>query len=152
MIIHLFILSSAVQMHEFSYIHFHKQQYLNFYLLLLTINLLACCYFTFTCFSETRYWPAGSYGIPMAASGCPDTDSCSWLVGSRYEDLEDTNHNSSGSEEFHLKTEIAKNIKRWFCIKSNTTIDKKRSPWPPGRAIIKLLNGINMMVYFKPGE
>ena len=68
----------------------------------------------------------------MAVSGCPDTDSFPWLLGSRYQDMEDTNHNSFGSKEFHLNAVIAKDIGRWFCIKPNTSIDTNRSCWPPG--------------------
>ena len=68
----------------------------------------------------------------MAASGCPDAYSFRWLLGSRHQDMENTNHHSSGSEEFHLNAVIEKDIERWFCIKSKTSIDTNRSCWPPG--------------------
>ena len=70
----------------------------------------------------------------MAASGCPDADSFSWLLGSRDQDMEDTNHNSAGSEEFHLNAVIERTgIVRRFCIKPKKSKDTNRSRWPPGR-------------------
>ena len=68
----------------------------------------------------------------MAASGCPDADSFSWLLGSRFQDTEDNNQNTKASEEFHLNADLRNNILRWFCIKPNTSIDTIRSFWPPG--------------------
>ena len=85
----------------------------------------------------SAHWPAGSYGIPKPASGCPYADGFQWLVGRRYQDTEDNNPNNHKSPEFHLDATVdsKKGIIRSFCMKTDTTTDKIRSSWPPGNTI-----------------
>ena len=86
--------------------------------------------------SESVHWPAGSYGIPKAASGCPYDDDFQWLIGRRYQDTEDGNSNNYKSAEFHLDAIVNKNdIERSFCVKTDTSTDIKRNRWPPGNAM-----------------
>ena len=81
------------------------------------------------------YWPAGSYGIPKAASGCPSADGFQWLIGRRYQDTENNNPNNK-SAKFHLGARVGRgDIDRSFCLKTDKSTDMKRSPWPPGNEI-----------------
>ena len=91
-------------------------------------------------FSEAMYWPAGSYGIPKAASGCPYADGFQWLIGRRYQDTENYNPNNHKSPGFHLDAIVdSKNgIIRSFCMKTDTSTDVTRGSWPPGKTTIDL--------------
>ena len=85
-------------------------------------------------FSGSVYWPAGTYGIPKAASGCPDAKGFHWLIGRRYQDTEDDNPNNHKSPQFHLDATVdsKRGIFRSFCMKTDTSTDTTRGSWPPG--------------------
>ena len=97
--------------------------------MLKSIRLFNCNAF----FSDSIRWPAGSYGVPKPASGCPSTDGFKWQEGWR---SQDTNHGASNngkSPEFHLDGAVNKEtVKRSFCIKTETTNDKDRPTWSTG--------------------
>ena len=92
--------------------------------------------------AESAYWPAGSYGIPKATSGCPYTDGFQWLIGRRNQDTEDGNPYSHKSSGFHLDATVDSKrgiIVRSFCIKTDTSIDMKRGYWPLGKKVVYLV-------------
>ena len=79
-------------------------------------------------------WPAGTYGIPKPASGCPFADDFQWETGWRSQDTNNRKSNNAKSSEFHLDGVVdEKRIKRSFCIKTDTTSDQNRTTWPPGQ-------------------
>ncbi|CAH3166652.1 unnamed protein product [Porites evermanni] len=88
--------------------------------------------------SGSIYWPAGSYGIPKAASGCPGANGFQWLIGRRYQDTEDSNPNNHKSSQFHLDATVdsKRGIIRSFCMKTDTSTDITRGSWPPGKYCI----------------
>ena len=78
-------------------------------------------------------WPAGLYGIPKPASGCPLADGFQWQEGWRSQDTDGTYSSNAKSPEFHLDGIVdRKKVKRSFCIKTSTTGDYNRTNWPPG--------------------
>ena len=79
-------------------------------------------------------WPAGSYGIPKAASGCPYGEGFQWRIGQRNQDTEDNTPRSYKSPRFHLDATVSKtNVERSFCVKTDTSTDMRRRPWPAGK-------------------
>ena len=83
--------------------------------------------------TESIRWPAGTYGIPKPASGCPLADGFQWHEGWRSQDTEDDYANSSKSAKFHLDGIVDyQKVNRAFCIKTFTADDKSRPDWPPG--------------------
>ena len=90
---------------------------------------------------ESVLWPAGSYGIPKAASGCPSADGFQWLIGRRYQDTEDNNPSNHKSQQFHLDATVdsKRGILRSFCMKTDTSTDNRRSSWPPGGAMLNYI-------------
>ncbi|KAJ7370799.1 hypothetical protein OS493_029789 [Desmophyllum pertusum] len=87
--------------------------------------------------SESICWPAGSYGIPKPASGCPWADGFKWEEGWRSQDTDDTYSSNDKSSEFHLDAIIdQKKVERSFCIKTFTADGNNRPDWPPGQYCI----------------
>ena len=88
-------------------------------------------------FTESAFWPVGSYGLPKAASGCPYADGFQWVIGRVYQDTEDNNPNSYRSSQFHLDAIVRTSaIARSFCMKTTNTPNMKPSVWPKGNAMI----------------
>ena len=88
-------------------------------------------------FTESAFWPAGSYGIPKAASGCPYADGFQWLIGRIYQDTENNGPNSYASCNLHLDATVSKtDIERSFCMKTTNSTAIKRKLWPKGNAMI----------------
>ena len=79
-------------------------------------------------------WPAGTYGLPRAQSGCPSSNQFTWRTGWRYQDTEDIFPSNARSSNFHLDASVDKNnLKRSFCIKTDTSANTSRTIWPKGR-------------------
>lgn len=90
-------------------------------------------------FSESIRWPAGLYGIPKAASGCPKSDDFQWLIGRRYQDTENYKPASKSSNKLHLDATVSSNdIERSFCMKTSASSDMERTLWPRGSAVTYL--------------
>ena len=88
-------------------------------------------------FTESALWPAGSYGLPKAASGCPNADGFQWLIGRIYQDTENNNPNSYRSSQLHLDATVSKtDIERSFCMKTTNSTGKEPRLWPQGNALI----------------
>ena len=86
-----------------------------------------------------KYWPDGLYGLPMAASGCPNDPSVNWRLGTLYQDCEDTDPETHHSFSFNLKASIIQgDVERSFCMKTTTFFDSRRKAWPPGKYCIYL--------------
>ena len=84
-------------------------------------------------FAESIRWPAGTYGIPKPASGCPYADGFQWETGWRSQDMNNDYSNNAKSIEFHLDGEVdEKKINRSFCMKTDATSQQTRPAWPPG--------------------
>lgn len=80
---------------------------------------------TFNFSSESSTWPAGTYALPMADSGCPEGSGFNWYTGHRTEELERDQNENKHSPSIHLRTEIGKpEIKRYFCVKNSTKADE----------------------------
>ncbi|XP_078352594.1 uncharacterized protein LOC144637401 isoform X1 [Oculina patagonica] len=92
---------------------------------------------SFVCFlhtSDSVRWPAGTYGIPKPASGCPLADGFQWQEGWRSQDTDGTYSNNAKSAEFHLDGKVdSEKVNRSFCIKTSLVNDKNRPDWPPGQ-------------------
>lgn len=74
--------------------------------------------------SESVRWPAGSYGIPKPASGCPRSDGFVWREGWTSQSTHGRPSNSTKSAEFHLDGVVDDTkIKRSFCIKEDIADD-----------------------------
>lgn len=84
--------------------------------------------------TATSKWPAGTYGLPRAQSGCPSSNQFTWRTGWRYQDTEDFLPSNARSSNFHLDASVDKNnLKRSFCMKTDTSADTSRTIWPKGR-------------------
>ncbi|KAJ7370800.1 hypothetical protein OS493_029790 [Desmophyllum pertusum] len=80
-------------------------------------------------------WPAGTYGIPKPASGCPYAEGFQWKEGWRSQDTDNTYSNNNKSAEFHLDGIVdSEKVNRSFCIKPADNND--RPSWPPGQYCI----------------
>ena len=103
-------------------------------------------------FAGYVHWPAGSYGIPRAASGCPSDYGFDWLVGQRKQDTEDTDPQNSQSPEFHLNATVYKSaVLRSFCLKTDTSADENRTSWPRGKAIQPFCIWTSLFLFFLSG-
>lgn len=92
---------------------------------------------TFNFSSESSTWPAGTYALPMADSGCPEGSGFNWYTGHRTEELERDQNENKHSPSIHLRTEIGKpEIKRYFCVKNSTKADEGKPKWPNGKYCI----------------
>ena len=107
------------------------------------LNVIFC----FACLSTARssrahipQWPRGTYGLPMAMSGCPGSDGFDWKTGRRYEDLEDSpNSDTKSSPGSHFKSWVTEgDALRYFCMKRNDSfaVDMNRTLWPRGNYCI----------------
>lgn len=80
-------------------------------------------------------WPLGTYGLPMANSGCPNGGF--WRTGWRYHDTEDDNPSSSWSNPYDLAGHLSKsNMEQKFCMKTNSRTSRYNLPWPEGKYCI----------------
>lgn len=83
-------------------------------------------------------WPAGTYGIPRAQSGCPSSFGFTWRTGWRYQDTSDFFPSNKHSNNFHLDASVDKNnLKRAFCMKTDKAKDASRPRWPKGISFLK---------------
>ena len=83
-------------------------------------------------FVDSVRWPAGTYGLPKPASGCPMADGFQWEEGWRSQDLHGTRSNNAKSTEFHLDAKVDyEKVNRTFCIKGRAD-QNDRPKWPPG--------------------
>lgn len=82
-------------------------------------------------------WPAGSYALPMANSGCPNSSGFTWHTGHRTEELENDGNRNAHSTSIHLKAKVGKpDITQHFCVKNSTATDKGKPKWPNGKYCI----------------
>lgn len=82
-------------------------------------------------------WPAGTYALPMAGSGCPEGGGFTWYTGHRTEVLEREQNRNRHSLSIHLKTKIGNpEIERYFCVKNSTKADEGKPKWPNGKYCI----------------
>ncbi|PFX14924.1 hypothetical protein AWC38_SpisGene20888 [Stylophora pistillata] len=80
-------------------------------------------------------WPLGTYGFPMANSGCPNGGF--WRTGWRYHETEDNNPSSYWSNPYDLAGHIHKsNMVQKFCIKTKSRTSRYDMPWPEGKYCI----------------
>lgn len=90
-----------------------------------------------TVVSASSKWPGGTYGLPRAQSGCPSSNQFTWRTGWRYQDTEDIFPSNARSSNFHLDASVDKNnLKRSFCIKTDTSANTSRTIWPKGKYCI----------------
>lgn len=88
-------------------------------------------------YSASSMWPAGTYALPMADSGCPEGGGFTWYTGHRTEELERDENRNRHSPNIHLKTKIGNpEIERYFCVKNSTKADKEKPKWPNGKYCI----------------
>ena len=86
---------------------------------------------------DSSIWPAGSYALPMADSGCPEGSGFTWYTGHRTEELENQQNGNKHSTSIHLKTKIGNpEITRYFCVKNSTKADEGKPKWPSGKYCI----------------
>ena len=80
-------------------------------------------------------WPFGTYGLPMAKSGCPK--GTFWNAGTRYHDTEDHDPNNSWSHPYDLAGHVGKsNMDQKFCMKTRAETSQYNLPWPKGQYCI----------------
>ena len=86
---------------------------------------------SFSSFVLFLVWPYGTYGLPKATSGCPETGGV-WGEGYIYQDMEDDTNKSEVSVSFHMEAKFtnSKNINRTFCIKKYPGTFERL--WPKG--------------------
>lgn len=90
-----------------------------------------------TVLEAVNKWPAGTYGIPRAQSGCPSSFGFTWRTGWRYQDTSDFFPSNKHSNNFHLDASVDKNnLKRAFCMKTDKAKDASRPRWPKGKYCI----------------
>ena len=78
-------------------------------------------------------WPRGTYGLPMADTGCPVDPNFTWRTGYRYQDMEDDTKNSQLSASSHLAANVHDgDVEQNFCMKTSTASDNSRPLWPKG--------------------
>ena len=78
-------------------------------------------------------WPQGTYGLPMADTGCPGDPNFTWRTGYRYQDMEDDTKNSQLSASSHLAANVHDgDVEQNFCMKTSTASDNSRPLWPKG--------------------
>lgn len=99
-------------------------------------------------FTASTKWPSGTYGIPRAQSGCPSSSGFKWRTGWRFQDTQDIFPSNAHSGNFHLDASVDKNnLKRSFCMKTDTTDDSTRPQWPKGKVaanIFRVCSRINL--------
>lgn len=81
-------------------------------------------------------WPSGQYGLPMPKSKCPGANGFSWMRGNIYQDLEDGGNRTTISPQSHLHAFVSNDVMQFFCMKTDTTTDNNRKPWPKGQYCI----------------
>lgn len=87
--------------------------------------------------SVNPVWPSGSYALPMASTGCPESKGFAWHTGHRLEELENDRNRNKQSTSMHLKTKVGNpDITRYFCVKNSTETDEDRPKWPDGNYCI----------------
>jgi len=92
--------------------------------------------------TESIGWPAGTYGLPKAVSGCPLADDFQWKEGWVSQDRDDHYTKKPKSPEFHLDGEVDySKVKRSFCVKTDISDDKNRSAWPVGKYCVYKKDG-----------
>ncbi|KAJ7370795.1 hypothetical protein OS493_029785 [Desmophyllum pertusum] len=103
-----------------------------------TLTTLECVYsLDALAILATTKWPAGTYGIPRAQSGCPSSSGFTWRTGWRFQDTEDFLPSNKHSSNFHLDATVNKNdLKRSFCMKTDTSSDASKPDWPKGKYCI----------------
>lgn len=80
-------------------------------------------------------WPAGTYGLPMPKSGCPEDGAVQWKTGWTYHDTEDDNNENQRSEIYHMPGNFTHHgIQQKFCIKNSP--EGVREFWPEGKYCI----------------
>ena len=83
-------------------------------------------------------WPDGAYTLPMARSGCPSGGGkYRWHTGNRFQD---TNHKNRFSRPLSLAGYFNRNVRTYFCTKTDTTYDYGIE-WPKGSYCIARKGG-----------
>lgn len=78
-------------------------------------------------------WPFGTYGLPMAKSGCPKGT----FGGTRYHDTEDDGANNHWSHSYDLAGNVGKSsMEQRFCMKTRAETSEYNLPWPKGQYCI----------------
>ncbi|XP_071478967.1 uncharacterized protein [Diadema antillarum] len=72
-------------------------------------------------------WPEGTYGLPKARDGCPNS-AIRFSEGRRRHDTENSNNANEWSDPLHLAGSVShENIEQQFCIK--TVAEMSDDPW-----------------------
>ena len=80
-------------------------------------------------------WPAGTYGLPEPASGCPNFGEVSWKRGYTYHNTEDEYPSNKRSQNYHFAGNFSQHgIQQRFCIKDNP--QGRKENWPDGKYCI----------------
>jgi hypothetical protein len=86
-------------------------------------------------------WPSGSYGLPRPESGCPGGRKNGWRGGLRFQDMDDSDKNTSErsrvSSGSHMGVGLVVNgngVLRTFCMKQNTGTQTRF--WPKGKVTV----------------
>ena len=80
-------------------------------------------------------WPAGTYGLPEAVSGCPNFEETTWTRGYTYHNTEDINPANKRSQNYHFAGNFSQHgIQQRFCIKEKP--DGSNDFWPEGKYCI----------------
>ena len=79
-------------------------------------------------------WPLGTYGLPMAKSGCPR--GTFWHKGWRFHDTEDNSPSNHWSNPYDLAGRVSKsNMEQKFCMKTKHRTSDYNLGWPEGNTV-----------------
>nr|XP_006817987.1 PREDICTED: uncharacterized protein LOC100374173 [Saccoglossus kowalevskii] len=86
-------------------------------------------------------WPEGSYGLPLAVSGCPVGAGFEWARGSRFQDTENDGANS-WSTPYRLEGPVYTNdMQQNFCTKTTGLVSQYDWSWSKGQYCIYKYGG-----------
>lgn len=77
-------------------------------------------------------WPAGTYGMPEPATGCPNFGDIAFKRGYTYHNTEDEHPANKRSQNYHFAGNFSQHgVQQRFCIKE----ESQSSPeiWPEGK-------------------
>lgn len=100
-------------------------RWLAFFLFAITVSVI----------KADSVWPTGTYGIPEAVSGCPDSGGPAWGRGYTYHDTADSEPANKRSENYHFAGNFSQHgIEQRFCIKDKP--EGGSEFWPEGKYCI----------------
>ncbi|XP_066933528.1 uncharacterized protein [Clytia hemisphaerica] len=88
--------------------------------------------------SSEYSWPAGTYGLPETATGCPYIGKASsWKRGFTYHNTEDEFPANKRSQSYHFAANFSQHgIQQRFCIKDQPSSNENGGKWPDGKYCI----------------